>query len=154
MRHAFGNDPIYKQKQSEIVRNLWRTDNHYCLIKPLEKRHWKNARCSNIFEVKPYDPKKFCSHSCYAYINNLKRRIEISNLCLICKEPLKSSYSKFCSTKCQSDQLYNQYISSWKLGLKDGNKGIIPWNIPNHIRRYLLEKYQEKCSKCGRVIMS
>lgn len=39
------------------------------------------------------------------------------------------------------------YIENWKLGKVSGTKG--QTDISDYIRRYLLEKYEYKCSKCG-----
>jgi hypothetical protein len=50
------------------------------------------------------------------------------------------------STKQQQD-IYEKYIRSWKAGEVDGSKGCN--QISGHIRRYLFEKYNSKCCKCG-----
>jgi len=42
---------------------------------------------------------------------------------------------------------YNNYIDRWKLGLEDGMRG--KTSIAYHIRRYLFEKYDNACSRCG-----
>ncbi len=71
------------------------------------------------------------------------------NKCISCnKELLLRHQQKYCSNKCQNDQQFNQYIKDWKQGKKDGNRGIIAKNISRHIKRYLIEKYGERCSKC------
>jgi hypothetical protein len=40
-------------------------------------------------------------------------------------------------------------VEQWKDGRVDGNIGISARNISAHLRRYLLEKFGNKCSKCG-----
>jgi hypothetical protein len=71
------------------------------------------------------------------------------NNCLTCsKKPRRSSY-KYCSNRCQQEYQYNEYIKKWKLGLVTGNRGINTKNISQHIRRYLIEIYGERCSSCG-----
>ena len=68
--------------------------------------------------------------------------------CLNCKELLvERKQTKYCSTECQLEYQYKQYIERWKNGLEDGMRGK-SWTS-NHIRRYLLEKYNYKCSKCS-----
>lgn len=68
--------------------------------------------------------------------------------CLVCgKKPKRKSYT-YCSNKCQRTYIYNEYIKNWKLGLVDGNRGIIAKNISGHLKRYLIEKYGEKCFHC------
>ena len=70
--------------------------------------------------------------------------------CLQCSAPLLKRYQiRFCSNKCQSDYKYHQYIFSWKSNNKVRAKGIVTKNISKHLKRYLLEKYGEKCSLCG-----
>ena len=55
--------------------------------------------------------------------------------------------SLYCSSKCQHEYQYKQYINRWLSGKENGAKG---WNqVSNHIRRWLFEKHQEKCSQCG-----
>jgi hypothetical protein len=45
------------------------------------------------------------------------------------------------------DHQYKSYISSWKLGEKSGVSG--KYDVSNHIRRYLFEVHNSRCSKCG-----
>ena len=47
----------------------------------------------------------------------------------------------------QKEYEYKKYIDSWKKGLQNGMKG--KYQISNHIRRYLLQKYSNRCSRCG-----
>lgn len=70
--------------------------------------------------------------------------------CLNCgKELLQGSSSthKFCNNKCQRDYYYKQWVERWKNGDETGIRG--SYGISSHLRRYLMEKYQCKCSKCG-----
>jgi len=77
MRLAFYDNPSYKQKQAEITRKYWKLGTFSNLLVPLEKRQCVNQKCSETFKVKPYDPKKFCSSSCAASVNNLGRHQSI-----------------------------------------------------------------------------
>jgi len=56
---------------------------------------------------------------------------------------------KYCSNKCQSNFKYKTYIQEWKQGKVDGNRGIVARNISGHLKRYMIEKFGEKCSLCG-----
>ena len=69
--------------------------------------------------------------------------------CLQCSQILKPPQKKYCSNKCQHDNQYATYITSWKLGHQDGNRGIKTKLISKHLKRYLVEKYKEKCCRCG-----
>lgn len=71
-------------------------------------------------------------------------------VCNYCKKPLLKRYQrKFCSNRCQSDYQYQKYIESWGKGLEDGNRGINTRNISGYLKRYLVEKFGNKCSFCG-----
>ncbi len=69
--------------------------------------------------------------------------------CFNCKKPTKRKNYKYCSNKCQADYQYNQFILNWKNGEIDGNKGKEFPQLSNHLKRYLFEKFQEKCCLCG-----
>lgn len=72
MAGNFYNTKEYKVKQSAITKENWKRgvfDFHF----RKEKRRCKRAGCNNIFEVIPSDPKIYCSQSCSAQINNVKR---------------------------------------------------------------------------------
>ena len=67
--------------------------------------------------------------------------------CLNCNIELINRQSKFCSNACQQDWNYKEYIKRWKAGLEDGLCG--EYGISSHIRRYIFNKYNNKCTKCG-----
>ena len=67
--------------------------------------------------------------------------------CLHCNKELVKRQKKFCSSKCQTEYLYKQYIQEWKANKKDGIRGT--YQTSNHIIRYIREKYNNKCGKCG-----
>ncbi len=66
--------------------------------------------------------------------------------CLYCKKPL-SRNTKYCNNTCQANYQYYKYIEKWQNGEVNGLKG--KYQISNHIRKYLLIKYNYRCSKCG-----
>lgn len=55
----------------------------------------------------------------------------------------------YCNNKCQSEYEYKQYIELWKQNKISGTTGKKCKDISRHIRRYLFEKNNNKCSKCG-----
>ena len=70
--------------------------------------------------------------------------------CLGCNSLLVVRHKiKFCSNRCQWNYQYNDYISTWKKGQTDGNRGINTRCISGHLRRYLIEKFKNKCVLCG-----
>lgn len=88
--------------------------------------------------------------------------MKISRQCLGCDKEVPittSTYKrKYCSDKCAEKarvstsisfqrKLYEKYIEDWKLDIISGSRGegVVSW----HIRRYLFEKYDNKCCECG-----
>ncbi len=69
--------------------------------------------------------------------------------CPVCQKILVKDQRRFCSNRCQMRAQHQQYISQWKLGLARGDKGINTKGISSHVKRYLEEKFGEKCSLCG-----
>jgi hypothetical protein len=69
--------------------------------------------------------------------------------CLNCGNEIKygsTKSNKFCSIKCQKDYTHKEYIKRWKDGLEDGMRG--KYSISDHIRKYLLDKYNNSCQIC------
>jgi len=124
-----------------------------CLVEA-EDEYNKNPKlckyCNNplLFEkTAKYTRKKiFCSHSCSAKANN-KNRKRI-NTCLNCSKELSNHKLKYCSSKCQIDFQYKSWINEWLANKTDKIEGGL-YKVSYHIRRYLFEKYSNKCSKCG-----
>lgn len=99
----------------------------------------KCLNCGNLI----YGYKKFCNNSCSAIYNNMKRKKV--RYCLNCGNKIDKGI-KYCSGKCQLDYQYNDYIKRWKNNEVVGNKK--PDGISNYIRKYIFEKYENKCCKC------
>ena len=103
--------------------------------------------CKNCGKELTGYQKEFCSNSCSAVFNNKNRRK--IHLCLNCGKPLKDTRTKYCSNKCQVDHQYIEYIKLWKDGTVSGRVSGSTLQISNHLRRYLFEKYDNKCCLCG-----
>lgn len=70
--------------------------------------------------------------------------------CLNCGTELHQRLSgthKFCDNKCQIAYQHKQWVERWKNGDETGIRG--SYGISIHLKKYLMEKYQCKCSKCG-----
>lgn len=67
------------------------------------------------------------------------------NKCIICGKETKNHI--YCSNKCHNEDYYQKYIFKWKNDENDGKRG--QYQISNHIRKYLFEKFDNKCSNCG-----
>ena len=66
--------------------------------------------------------------------------------CLNCEREIKQK-NKYCSNVCQKEFEYKLYIDEWKNGIQSGLKG--EYQISNHIKTYLFNKYNNKCARCG-----
>lgn len=69
-------------------------------------------------------------------------------MCVECKKETKRNFYTYCSNICQAEHQYKKYIEDWKKGAVSGNRGINSKNISRHIKRYITEKYGEKCFLC------
>ncbi len=56
---------------------------------------------------------------------------------------------KFCSNKCQREYEYRKHVNMWKKGKLSGGVGIKAKNLAAWLRKYLIKKYNNKCSSCG-----
>jgi predicted restriction endonuclease len=70
--------------------------------------------------------------------------------CPVCGVEVENLRSRFCSNRCQGEHQHREYILRWKAGLETGNRGsgrnLV---VSAHVRRYLYEKYGERCTRCG-----
>ncbi len=66
--------------------------------------------------------------------------------CLNCNNII-SEKKKFCNNKCQKDYQYKEYIKMWKENIENGLRG--EYQISLYIKKYLFQKYNNKCAKCG-----
>jgi len=67
--------------------------------------------------------------------------------CLNCGKETKRAVDKYCDNHCQNEHIYNLYISSWLQGQESGGKKC--GTVSNHVRKYLIRNFGEKCSLCG-----
>ena len=68
------------------------------------------------------------------------------NYCRNCGKLIKKQNS-YCNNRCQLDYEYKIYIEKWQKGIIKGMKG--KYQVSNHIRHYLCDKYNNKCAICG-----
>ena len=115
-------------------------------------------------EIISRNAKKFCSSSCAAKHNNTgrehseetKRKIALSlsksgnikkreKYCVNCGKKLKGSQVKYCSFECYNEYNYKNRIAQWQ----ENPETVKSEYIPPYIKRYLMEKHNCKCEKCG-----
>ena len=112
-----------------------------------KQRKQKPVRyCENCGKVLTEDQQKFCSRSCSATVNNVSRTIK--KHCINCgNEITHKNANKYCCNSCQREYEQKQYIADWKAGKEDGISG--KYDVSKRIKRYLMDKYECKCQKCG-----
>lgn len=71
--------------------------------------------------------------------------------CLNCGKDItsaKNTSHKYCSNKCQREYEYKKWVEQYK---NDNSiaKSTKWGQIPNYLRRYIFEKYENKCCECG-----
>lgn len=66
--------------------------------------------------------------------------------CLYCNKDLFGKQRKYCNSQCQNDHRYHIWIKKWINGEIDGS---VKGGCSSYIKRYLREKHNNKCSKCG-----
>jgi len=83
----------------------------------------------------------------------MRKLIPIDKRCLGCGKTLnvrslkEERKRKYCHVSCQRMHDHNDYILKWKLGKVSGNKK--PCGISAYVKRYLFDKYDNKCAECG-----
>lgn len=87
--------------------------------------------------------RSFCNTSCAASYNN-KRRKKEKKKCINCSKELNKQ-KKYCDNYCQLKYQYKKFIEDWKSGIKI----LYSEQISKYIKRYMLEKYENKCCECG-----
>ena len=109
--------------------------------------------CENSFKTKPSDPKMYCSQSCSAVVNNTGfRRYPLTEkrFCLNCSTSLdRKGQIKYCSVNCQAYFRNKKWIEMWKSGERTGGIGDTTRSVSRHLKKYLREKYGNRCFRCG-----
>ena len=67
--------------------------------------------------------------------------------CINCGNVGRRNGKKYCSLNCKNDFEYKERINKWLNGELDGIRGTIATST--WIKRWLREKYGNKCSSCG-----
>lgn len=133
-----------------IRKNELQRQGKEILLQEERKQYEQNPKyCLECGEKIPFEKRfgKFCSKSCSTSYTNKQRNYKKKslNVCINCGK--ETPNEKYCSNICQSEYEYKQYIKLWKDGINDGCSA--PYGVSRHIRRYLLEKYNNSCQCCG-----
>jgi len=72
------------------------------------------------------------------------------NKCTNCSADFSDRYQvKYCSNQCQLDFQHKRWIKFWQNGKVNGNIGKTTRNISTHLKKYLRDKFENRCSQCG-----
>lgn len=94
--------------------------------------------CKSPFLAPASDKRKFCSMSCSATFNNLKKLEHVVSRCGECQKTITKKRN-FCDAKCYGKfKIKNSWIVIEKNGIVSDKK----------MKRYLIEKYGAKCMEC------
>ena len=158
--YSGGTRRIFREKCRELGVDITNLDNKLTE----EKYNLKPKHCLCCGKVIPYSKRvnDFCDSSCAATYNNTRRpkKIKLTKpkentakkekevfYCKNCGKQLTGRGKLFCSRECENTYHQNEYIEKWKRGEVDGLKG--EYGLSKHIKRYLLEKHNFKCERCG-----
>jgi len=67
--------------------------------------------------------------------------------CMNCGKPIGKRNSNYCSNECRQEFVYNKLVKEWKENKTDG--GEIDGSPRTFVRRYMLEKFNYSCERCG-----
>lgn len=107
-------------------------------------------KCVNCNEIISAN-KKFCNSSCSATYNNKKfpkrTKGRVKPKCLNCNEQLNDHRRKYCSNKCTGE--YKTKIRLKLIENEDFSNIGLKATIDRLTKKYLINKYGNKCMKCG-----
>jgi len=144
---SYSDIAIHLNKSYSSVRSkLFKFDIKFSDYGEYEKNRVKHClECGK--EI--YGYKKFCDNSCAASYNNKHRIVKEIKICINCgKIILSKNAKKYCCKKCQFDYKKKILIEKWKNGETNGISSSIG-DIARYIRKYIFEKYDNKCARCG-----
>ena len=148
---------VAKKTIGDFKRKNVQTCTHYNKLTQEQKDAWYEKHkkqclyCGRDIPIGnkfPSDYKKIecCNHKCAALYLNNKHGYGGETNCLNCGKEIPYK-NKYCSSKCQQDYQHKTYINRWKQGDENGVRG--EYSLSKHIKRYLFDKYDSKCYKCG-----
>lgn len=150
IRIVFGKNYInnsIKKKFIEYCTDILGID----IVAIIEKNNVKNPTfCINCGKELSNGQEKFCSRSCANSYNNVgvsRHRKYKQHTCPNCGKEITEGNAECCCEKCRIEYHHSEYIKKWKNGEVNGGKGKA--DISGHVRRYLFEKYNCKCQRCG-----
>jgi hypothetical protein len=75
------------------------------------------------------------------------RKLKPPTVCRVCGNQTARSGYTYCSNTCQQEYQHCAFIAKWKNGEVTGYRNI--GVVSKHIKRYLRQKFGNKCCLCG-----
>jgi hypothetical protein len=97
--------------------------------------------------IRDLNSRKFCLKCSPFKAHNTRDLLKKKSVCMYCGEGLNNWQKSFCNQKCKNGFYYDAYIKKWKSGKESGLRG--EYGVSKNIKRYILNKYNNKCSICG-----
>lgn len=91
------------------------------------------------FESRRHD---FCSQICNASFNHH----DVRSKCSCCDSPVNDNKARCCSLECDQTLKHNRRVEKWLSGEIEGGS---EYGVTTFVRRYLFEKHNSRCAKCG-----
>lgn len=123
------------------------------MVLQFEKENIRCKYCNKLITTPDRKRKVFCNKECktnYFNIHRVPKNLKgkhFEKICCVCNKEYKAFKigSKYCSGKCHKEHISNKRIKEWKDATSRGE------NVPykRWMRKYLFEKYDSKCCKCG-----
>lgn len=134
----------------EDAMNIAKNRNGICLsdVYTSERKNmkWKCNVCQTEWKatLRSIVVGSWCPHCAIIHRRKVSKMLKCPN----CHNDVLTRNNTYCSFKCKTEYEYNQYIQRWKSGQVDGTryKGEASSIF---VRKYLQEKYGNKCCKCG-----
>lgn len=150
----------YDKFKTKEAREKWELSIEKCAqigknkrLKNIEDYNENPTLCKKCNSSLDYDKRnyKFCSKSCAQSFNNVgkRRHGKPSTNCLICGKKTGKNAAKYCCRDHASIGMKNEKIEKWKNKEITGNRGNQTISVSKSVRDYLIEKYNNKCQKCG-----
>lgn len=132
MKPAFYKTPAYKRKQSALTKQHWASGAYNHLRKKV-KRTCRRKGCDKSFVVVPSSPKKYCSQSCAAKANNLRRSpgppLPESKLAILYQKGL--SANEIASKLGVSERKINYWLNKLQIPKRSLSEAIYLKHNPN-----------------------
>lgn len=135
------------RKPSQITRAEHTTCSKKCatsLLSKLSKIDRTCPQCDTNFTTNASNPKVYCSRSCAATANNIKRgAVKAKRICIWCKGDIPHTGKIYCNQKCQHEHAHAKWVEQYKIDW------IVALSSNIRVKKYISDTKGYKCECCG-----